>query len=152
MQRAEDSADQSSKVVAGFLATAMALLIIGVLFVLLVTRDDCDEVEKALAGGPNGQTLTWTFRACTAFGTTVEGRVYLTDRDGHRVELLRYVPYDGSDGPPMEPLDVNASWVSPKEVAISLGTVMRVVARRSDASGTKVVVHIADDRSRENAK
>jgi hypothetical protein len=129
-----------------------SIVLVGTVVMLLLTRDSCDEVERVLSAGPAGQSILSTFRACTTVGTVVEERVYLTSRDGNREEVFSFVPWDGSGPPAMEPSEPTASWISPREVRISVGTVTQVLRQRSEVDGTKVHFAVLDDRSNGHPK
>jgi hypothetical protein len=129
-------------VVAGLVTLGVALVLC---LRVVLFRHSCDRVQTVLSQDSQGGTVISVFRACTAIGTSVEAWVDLVSPTGRRVRLLTFVPWGGESSyqgsPVTGPFEPSATWVTPTDLRISVGTVDQVIEERSEASG----VHITYD-------
>jgi hypothetical protein len=125
-------------------AVLVIALVVVVRFVLF--PHPCDRFETVLSKDPQGRSVSYVYQACTTIGTVTEGWVDLAPSHGRTVHLMTFAPWGGevSDkfGTPVrKPFEPVATWTSPTELRISIGTVGKVIQQRANADG----VHVSYD-------
>jgi len=129
-------------------ATASVLLVCGALLALArvtLFRHTCDRHETVLSR-ENRRSVASVFEACTAIVAGNEAWVDIVPPTGHRIQIFSFVPWGGEvsyRGVTAEgPFEPTATWVTPNELRISIGTVGRVLQRRTEADGVHVTYDI----------
>jgi hypothetical protein len=86
------------------------------------------------------------FQACTTIGASNEAWVDLIPPNGHRTQIFSLVPWGGeiryhgvTAKAPFEPA---ATWLTPNELLISIGTVGQVLQRRTEVDGVHITYKI----------
>ena len=135
--------------VAGLFIIVVAL----VLFLKLdLFRHPCDRVQTVLSRDNQGRDIVSVFQACTAIGTSLQEWVDLVLPNGRRVRLFTFVPWGGETsyrGEPVRgPFEPSATWVSPRDLRLSIGTVNRVIQARSQAAGVRITYDVRTDLSK----
>ena len=129
------------------------LVIIGVVLVLclrlVLFRHPCDRVQTILSRDAQGRTVVSVFSACTAIGTSVQESVDLLTPTGRRVRLFTFVPWSGETkyrGRPVTgPFQPSATWVTPSDLRLSIGTVDQVIRERTEADGVRIIYDVRTD-------
>jgi hypothetical protein len=115
----------------------------------LLFRNACDRAETVLSRDAKGQSVTYVFQACTTICTVTTGWVDLVPRSGHRIHLMTFVPWGGEtskDGKlATGPFEPKATWLSPNNLRISIGTVDVVSQRTTHADGVNVSSDIGQE-------
>ena len=114
--------------------------------------DACDQVETVLSRDSQARTVVDVFQACTAIGTSTEEWVDLVSSTGHRVRVFAFVPWGGghpNPGPPVNgPFQPSATWLTPNDLRLSIGTVGQVLQQRSEADGVRITYDVRTDLSK----
>lgn len=138
------------------------VLALGGLLIVIVTvivwlrlgpfRHPCDTVETVLSRDGQGRRVVSVFQACTAVGTSVQESVDLVDPTGRRVRLLTFVPWGGETshrGVPIKgPFEPSATWRTPSDLRISVGTVEQVIEQHGEVDSVHVTYDIRTDLSK----
>lgn len=135
---------------------AAGLVIIGIVLVLCLKlflfRHPCDRVQTVLSRDSQGRRVVSVFEACTAVGTSVHESVDLVTPTGHRVQLFTFIPWSGETsyrgGPVTGPFKPSATWVTPSDLRLSIGTVGQVIHERSEADGVRATYDVRIDLSK----
>jgi hypothetical protein len=132
------------------------LVVIGIAFALglrlFLFRHPCDRVQTVLSRDGRGRTVVSVFDACTAVGTSVQESVDLLTPPGNRVRLFTFVPWGGEIRHQGEavtgPFKPSATWITPSDLRLSIGTVDRVIHERSEAEGVRITYDVGTDLSK----
>lgn len=143
------------------LPKTMTLVVAGLSFIgivlfpglkLTIFGHPCDRVQTVLSEDSQGRTVVSVVDACTALGTSVRESVDLLTPTGGRVRLFTFVPWSGEttyQGKSMTgPFRPSATWVSPSNLQISVGTVDQVIHERSEAEGVRITYDVRTDLSK----
>jgi len=129
-------------------ATASVLLVCGALLALArvtLFRHTCDSYETVLSRADR-RSVAYVFEACTTFGASNTAWVDIVRSTGRRIQIFTFVPWGGEvshRGVTAEaPFEPTATWVTPNELRISIGTVGRVLQRRTEVDGVHVTYDI----------
>jgi hypothetical protein len=136
-------------VVCGLIVAAVALVLS---LRLIVFRHPCDRVKAVLSQDAQGRSVVSVFQACTTIGTSSEGWVDLVLPEGRRVRLFTFVPWDGElryRGVPVEgPFKPSATWLTPSDLRLSVGTVNQIILERHEAAGVHISYDVRTDLSK----
>lgn len=133
-----------------------ALLTVGIALILWLRfvpfRHPCDGVETVLSRDAQGRSVVSVFQACTTVGTSVQEWVDLVEPTGRRVHLLTFVPWGGETtyrGALVKgPFEPSATWLTPSDLRLSIGTVGQVIQKRDEAAGVHITYDIRTDLSK----
>lgn len=131
-----------------FAATASVLVVCGALVAVLrltLFRHICDRYETVLSHDDR-RSVAYVFEACTTIGANNEAWVDIVSPTGHRIRIFSFVPWGGEISyhgvTAKGPFEPAATWLSPNELRISIGTVGRVLQRQPEADGVHVTYDI----------
>ena len=129
------------------MASASVLVVCGMLLAMLrfgLFRHTCDRYDTVLSRDTR-RSVASVFEACTTIGASNEAWVDLIQPNGHRIQIFSYVPWGGEISyhgvTAKAPFEPAATWLTPNELRISIGTVCHVLQRRTESD----VVHVTYD-------
>ena len=132
------------------------LVVIGIVLALglrlILFRHPCDRVQTVLSRDSQGRTVVSVFDACTALGTSVWESVDLLTPTEGRVRLFTFVPWGGETSHQGKsvtgPFRPSATWITPSDLRLSIGTVDQVIHERSEADGVRITYDVRTDLSK----
>jgi hypothetical protein len=130
------------------MALASVLVVGGMLLATLrfgLFRHSCDHFETVISRDTHGAVAS-VFDACTVIGSSNVARVDLIQPNGHRIQIFTFVPWGGEISyrgvTAKSPFEPAATWLSPTDLRISIGTVGHVLQRRTEVDGVHVTYDI----------
>jgi hypothetical protein len=129
-------------------ASVSVLLVCGMLLAMArfgLFRHTCDRYETVLSRHTR-RSVAYVFQACTTIGASNEAWVDLIPPNGHRIQIFSFVPWGGEIGyhgvTAKAPFEPAATWLTPNELLISIGTVGQVLQRRTEVDGVHITYKI----------